>query len=165
MVGQSLDVAVLALIEALSTAEVTALIWSGDPLVCASAPEHEMAKPNPIAIAACARRAGRCNWDLVSGEKRRAESLRGKGIIHPSQRSLADLPRCYAGEKDGVNQRPSRKSKRENLYRHVFAKRNTKRVRAAPQHRTAHRDPKFDTPSSIGCSADVVQRQLLASVF
>ena len=31
MVGQSFEVAVLALIEELSTAEVTALMWSGDP--------------------------------------------------------------------------------------------------------------------------------------
>jgi hypothetical protein len=28
-----------------------------------------------------------------------------------------------------------------------------------------HHGPRIATPSSIGCSADVVQRQLLASVF
>ncbi len=37
MVGQSLDVAVLVRIEAPSTAEVTALMWSGEPFVCAEA--------------------------------------------------------------------------------------------------------------------------------
>ena len=47
MVGQSFEVAVLALIEALSTADVTALICSGDPLVCAIAPLQNSAEPKP----------------------------------------------------------------------------------------------------------------------
>ena len=47
MVGQSFEVAVLALIEALSTADVTALMCSGDPLVCAIAPPQSRAEPNP----------------------------------------------------------------------------------------------------------------------
>src|SRR5215211_312018 len=80
MVGQSFEVAVLALIEAPSTADVTALMCSGDPLagVCASAAEHEMARPNPIASAS---RTGRCRLKEVSGKKRQAESTRDERVI------------------------------------------------------------------------------------
>ena len=50
MVGQSFEVAVLALIDAPSTAEVTALMCSGDPLagLCASAPPQDSVRPSPI---------------------------------------------------------------------------------------------------------------------
>jgi hypothetical protein len=56
------------------------------------------------------------------------------------------------------------KRKRENLYRHVFAKRNAKRLR--PRSRIARRldlraiqGPPSATPSSIGCNTLVLQRQ------
>src|SRR5258707_2964331 len=83
MVGQSFDVAVLALIDAPSTAEVTALICSGDPLagLCASAALQDSVRPSPIAIAACARRADRREVTAISGNKRQAESTRGERVI------------------------------------------------------------------------------------
>src|SRR5260221_5972273 len=108
MVGQSFDVAVLALIEALSTAEVTALIWSVDPFAafCASALAQEIARPNPIASAACARRAGSFRLVVVSGKKRQTESTRSERAISAPPNDLSRI--ClgwYSGEKDGVNQR------------------------------------------------------------
>jgi hypothetical protein len=69
------------LIEALSTAEVTALMCSGDPFVCASAEPAEIARPNAIAIAACASRAVRYEGQGASGKKRQAESTRGERVI------------------------------------------------------------------------------------
>src|SRR6186713_553564 len=84
MVGQSFEVAVLALIDAPSTAEVTALMCSGDPLagLCASAALQDSVRPSPIAIAACARCAGQWNFAATSGEKRQAESTRGERVIY-----------------------------------------------------------------------------------
>ena len=79
-VGQSFDVAVLALIEAPSTAEVTALMCSGDPFAafCASAAVAEIVSPNAIASA---KRAGRRQLGGVSAKKRQAESTRGERVI------------------------------------------------------------------------------------
>src|SRR6266403_5309618 len=78
MVGQSFEVAVLALIEALSTAAVTALMCSGDPLVCAIAPLQSTAELSPMA--------------RMSRKKRRAKSACGVSrVIISSQWSLMDL--------------------------------------------------------------------------
>jgi len=59
MVGQSFDVAVLASMAALSIADVTALIWSGDPLagLCAEALPTERAR------AASSANATEAPWD------------------------------------------------------------------------------------------------------
>jgi len=55
-----LEVAVLAWIEAASTADATALIWSADPFAAssASAPPQQIVTPSPIAMAACVSRIG-----------------------------------------------------------------------------------------------------------
>jgi hypothetical protein len=75
--------------------------------------------------------------DEVSGKKGQAKSPRGERVIPvPPKRSLADLSRWYARENDGVNQSWIAKTKRENLYRYVFAKRNAARIPDAPQHGT-----------------------------
>jgi hypothetical protein len=48
---------------------------------------------------------------VASRAKRRAESTCSKRVIFSSLRSLADLPRCYARGKEGVNQRTVRNKK------------------------------------------------------
>src|SRR6476619_2570573 len=85
MVGQSFEVAVLALIDAPSTAEVTALMCSGDPLagLCASAALQDSVRPNPSAIAARARGVDQRTFAAISGKKRQAESTRGERVIYP----------------------------------------------------------------------------------
>src|SRR6478735_10939758 len=93
MVGQSFDVAVFALIEAPSTADVTALMCSGEPLVCASTPVQEIASPKPIASAVCASRAGLCILVVISGKKRQAESTRGERVISSPPSDLSRICR------------------------------------------------------------------------
>src|SRR5271163_1083755 len=97
MVGQSFDVAVLALIDAPSTSEVTALIRSGVNFLAswAEAPLQQTIMPSPTVIAARARRGCRARLAALSDEKWQAKSARGKRIISSSLRSLADLSRCY----------------------------------------------------------------------
>src|ERR1700674_5084293 len=50
-----------------------------------------------------------------------------------SQRSLADLSRCYARGKQGVNQRTTRGEKEKICVAIISAKRNAMRISAAPQ--------------------------------
>src|SRR5690242_11153433 len=85
MVGQSFEVAVLALIDAPSTAEVTALMCSADPLAgfCATAALQDSVRPSPIVIAACASCVDQSNFAAISGKKRQAESTRGERVIYP----------------------------------------------------------------------------------
>jgi hypothetical protein len=86
MVGQSFEVAVLALIEALSTADVTALICSGDPLVCAIAPLQSSAELSPAAS--------------MPRKKRDAKSACGVSrVIISSQWSLTDLKAIVGADK------------------------------------------------------------------
>ena len=70
------DIAVLARIEAPSTAEVTALMCSGDPLVCAMALPKESARPSPTVRTAAASCAGRSMRSDVAGNRRQAVSCR-----------------------------------------------------------------------------------------
>src|SRR6266496_1238698 len=96
MVGQSFDVAMLALIEAPSTADVTALMCSGDPLVCATALPIESARPSPMVSSVPARSAGLPMCGDVVVNKRQAKSTRGKRVISSS--SQGDLWRiCRDG--------------------------------------------------------------------
>src|SRR5882757_4186179 len=88
MVGQSFDIAVLARIEAPSTAEVAALMCSGDPLVCAAALPKESARPSPTVRKAAVSCAGRSKRSDVAGNRRHAESTRGKRVISSSQGDL-----------------------------------------------------------------------------
>src|SRR5262249_31335403 len=88
MVGHSLDVAVLARIIAPSTAEVTALMWSGDPLagVCADALPNDSAMPRPNASATPAKRLGRLDCEGIVGKDGQAKAACGERIISvPSQ--------------------------------------------------------------------------------
>src|ERR1700754_2901863 len=102
MVGQSFEVAVLALIEALSTADVTALTCSVDPLVCAIAPPQSTAEAKPIS--------------KELRKKRPAKSTCGVSrVIISSQWSLMDLRQSYARAKRRVNQRRRVVQQRQRL--------------------------------------------------
>jgi hypothetical protein len=88
MVGQSLDIAVLARIIVPSTADVTALMWSGDPFAgaCADAPLSDSAMPRPKANAAPAKRLDRPDCKGMSQKDGQAEAACGERIISfPSQ--------------------------------------------------------------------------------
>src|SRR5882724_2720441 len=91
MVGQSFEVAVLVLIEALSTADVAALICSGDPLVCAIAPLQNSAEPKPTSKELRKKRRAKSTCEVSRG-------------IMSSQWSLMDLQQSYACAKQRVNQ-------------------------------------------------------------
>src|ERR1700750_1860773 len=91
MVGQSFEVAALALIAALSIADVAALICSGDPLVCANAPPQNSAEPKPTS--------------RELRKKRRAKSRCGVSrVIVSSQWPLKNLQQSYARAMQRVNQ-------------------------------------------------------------
>ena len=175
MVGQSFDVAVLALIEAPSTAEVTALMCSGDPLrVCASALRQESARPSPIASSGPAQVAP---VDHVRGccGKQTASRINARQTCHlvpPNANSSGSkLDGMLARTMASIKARDA-KRKRENSSRHFFAKRNAKwhARRAATSHCSdvearmhsicAHLYGAFCAcPNSTGRSACVLQSQ------
>src|SRR6266436_8073126 len=126
MVGQSSDVAVLALTMVPSTADVTVLMWLTDAFgsLCANPLPQETARPNPTAAASHARRAGSAPCLAMSGgmsgKKWRAESTCGKRVIlflpmtsHGSAAMVCRSQRWRQSNDDA-------KAKRENLCCHSF---------------------------------------------
>jgi hypothetical protein len=97
-----------------------------------------------------------------------------------SLRSLADLPRCYARGKEGVNQRTVGREKEKICAVMISARRNATHTECTAAngkrldclgwrgneycYRRCYR-PLTTTPKSAGWSADVSQRQLPLSVF
>src|SRR5262245_43978621 len=151
MVGQSFDIVVLARIIAPSTAEVTALMWSGDPLagVCADAPPSDSVMPRPKASAAPATRLNLPDCKGLSAKDvkakgRQAEATCGERIISVPSQVISDgsVSRSYASGKHGVNQTRDAKPKRENSCRPHFAKRNAGGIPDAVQHQRAPQNPR-----------------------
>src|SRR5260370_7843028 len=86
-----------------------------------------------MVAAAGTKRVGRCRPMAELRKKRRAKSTRGKRIISSSHRSLADLSRCYARGKEGVNQRTTRSEKEKICVAIISANRNAMRSSDALQ--------------------------------
>lgn len=79
------------MIAALSTADVAALICSGDPLVCAIAPLQHNAEPKPTSKKLRKKRRARSTCEVSR-------------VIVSSRWSLTDLQQSYAPAKQRVNQ-------------------------------------------------------------